>query len=121
MDIVTRVRSQWDRLIAAAAAVAGAVVLVIGWRGVSGTAYVAEQVPYVISAGLGGLFLLGFSSALWLSADLRDEWRKLDRIERAIRAVGGYGAVEVGAAPDGRDRTVDHDRTLVLPPVEGAS
>lgn len=119
MDIVTRARSQWDRLTAAATAVAGAVVLVIGWRGVSGTAYVAEQVPYLISAGLGGLFLLGVSSALWLSADLRDEWRKLDRIERAIRAgaAGEPGAVVGGAAPAGRDRTVDHDRTVLLPHV----
>ncbi|MGW2563652.1 hypothetical protein ACWCXB_31400 [Streptomyces sp. NPDC001514] len=121
MDIMTWARSQWDRLTAAATAVAGAVVLIIGWRGVSGTAYVAEQVPYVISAGIGGLFLLGISTALWLSADLRDEWRKLDRIERAIRAADGLGAVEDGAAPDGRDRTVDHDRTVLLPPVGGAS
>ncbi|MET7617945.1 hypothetical protein [Streptomyces sp. NPDC005408] len=121
MDIVTRVRSQWDRLTAAATAVGGAVVLVSGWRGVSGTAYVAEQVPYVISAGIGGLFLLGVSSALWLSADLRDEWRKLDRIERAIRASGELGAVEVGAAPVGRDRTVDHDRTVLLPSAEEVS
>jgi hypothetical protein len=89
MDIVTWMRSQWDRLLAAATLVAGVVVLVMGWRGVSGTAYAAEQMPYIISAGLGGLFLLGVSTALWLSADLHDEWRKLDRIERAVAADGG--------------------------------
>ncbi|MGH3521133.1 MAG: hypothetical protein ACRDQ7_27905 [Haloechinothrix sp.] len=89
MDIVTWTRSQWDRLTAGATAVAAAVVLIIGWRGVSGTAYPAEQLPYIVSAGLGGLFLLGISTALWLSADLRDEWRKLDRIEQAIRATEG--------------------------------
>lgn len=86
MDIVTRIRSQWDRTLAAVAAIAGAVVLVLGWLGVSGTAYPAEQIPYLISAGLGGLFLLGISTALWLSADLHDEWRKLDRIEQVIAA-----------------------------------
>jgi hypothetical protein len=86
MDIVTWMRSQWDRLAAGATLVAGVVVLITGWHGVSGTAYPAEQLPYIISAGLGGLFLLGVSAALWLSADLRDEWRKLDRIERAIAA-----------------------------------
>lgn len=84
MDIMTKLRSQWDRSLAVATALAGVVVLVIGWLGVSGTPYPAEQLPYVISGGIGGLFLLGVSSALWLSADLRDEWRKLDRIERAI-------------------------------------
>ncbi|MFZ3598200.1 hypothetical protein [Streptomyces sp. BH104] len=100
MDLVTRIRSQWDRLTAALTALAGAVTLVLGWRGVSGTPYPAEQLPYVISAGLGSLFLLGLSSALWLSADLRDEWRKLDRIEQALRA-GGGAAPSVGpsAAP----------------------
>lgn len=87
MDKLTLlIRSQWDRLVAVAAAIAGAVVLIIGWLGVSGTAYPAEQMPYLISAGMGGLFLLGVSSALWLSADLRDEWRKLDRIEQTLRA-----------------------------------
>lgn len=85
MDIMMWMRSQWDRLLAGAALVAGAVVLILGWRGVSGTAYPAEQLPYVISAGLGGLFLLGIATALWLSADLHDEWRKLDRLEQAIR------------------------------------
>ncbi|MFF2509273.1 hypothetical protein ACFVTY_38810 [Streptomyces sp. NPDC058067] len=88
MDLLTRIRSQWDRVTAAVTAMAGAVTLVLGWRGVSGTPYPAEQLPYVVSAGLGSLFLLGVSSALWLSADLRDEWRKLDRIEQALRAAG---------------------------------
>ncbi|MGP3983148.1 hypothetical protein [Streptomyces sp. KR80] len=117
MDIVTRIRSQWDRLTAVATAIAGAVVLIIGWYGVSGTAYAAEQLPYVVSAGLGGLFLLGISTALWLSADLRDEWRKLDRIEQAIRAADGAGAFE----PDRVERApaAELDRTRVLPPAEG--
>ncbi|MGP3950020.1 hypothetical protein [Streptomyces sp. 7N604] len=119
MDIMTRVRSQWDRLTAAGTGVAGAVVLIVGWHGVSGTPYPAEQLPYLASAGLGGLFLLGISTALWLSADLRDEWRKLDRIEQALRAAEAAGAYEPGQpavtpaaaaapaapAPAERDRT----------------
>jgi hypothetical protein len=36
--------------------------------------------PYIASGGLGGIFLLGLGSTLWLSADLRDEWRKLDEL-----------------------------------------
>lgn len=85
MDVMTWMRSQWDRLTAAATLLAGVVLLVRGWYGVSGTAYPAEQLPYIISGGIGGLLLLGISAALWLSADLHDEWRKLDRIEQAIR------------------------------------
>lgn len=88
MDVMTWVRSQWDRLSAGAALAAGVTALILGWRGVSGSAYPAEQLPYLISAGLGGLFLLGVATALWLSADLHDEWRKLDHIERAIRKRG---------------------------------
>lgn len=86
MDLMTWMRSQWDRLTAAAVLAAGVIALVLGWYGVAGTPYPAEQLPYIISAGIGGLFLLGISSALWLSADLHDEWRKLDRIEQAIHA-----------------------------------
>lgn len=84
MDALNKVRAQWDRSSAIGCTVAGAVVLVLGWFGVSSTPYPAEQLPYIVSAGLGGLFLLGVASVLWLSADLRDEWRKLDAIERAI-------------------------------------
>lgn len=99
MDLVTWAKSQWDRILAVLSMVAGAVTMLLGWRGVSGTAYPAEQLPYLISAGLGGLFLLGISAALWLSADLHDEWRKLDRLERAIREAG-LDAAEPESAND---------------------
>ncbi|MGQ0630949.1 MAG: hypothetical protein ACT4P1_07890 [Sporichthyaceae bacterium] len=73
-------RTQWDRALAVAAAIGGAVALVIGWVGVSGTPNVAKQLPYVISSGLTGIFLLGIAATLWLTADLRDEWRELRRV-----------------------------------------
>jgi hypothetical protein len=87
-DIVGWVRAQWDRVAAWACLAAGAITLFVGWIGVSGTAYTPKQLPYIASNGLGGLFLLGTGAMLWLSADLRDEWRKLDRIEKAILASG---------------------------------
>jgi hypothetical protein len=64
---------------------AGAIALIAGWVGVSGSAYAAGQLPYIISGGIGGIFLLGVGATLWLSADLRDEWRKLDSIEDTLR------------------------------------
>src|SRR4051812_25088562 len=85
MDLLTWVRAQWDRVLAWVLIGVGALCLLIGWIGVSGTSYVAEQLPYVVSAGLFGLFLLGLGATIWLSADLRDEWRKLDRIEDTLR------------------------------------
>jgi hypothetical protein len=88
MNTKTLLHTQRDRVTAIITALAAVVVLILGWYGVSGTAYPTEQLPYIISGGIGSLFLLGVSSALWLSADLNDEWRKLDRIERAILSAG---------------------------------
>lgn len=85
MGVLTRILAQWDRSAAMACALAGTIVLIVGWFGISATPYPAEQLPYILSAGLGALFLLGIASVLWLSADLRDEWRKLDALEKAIR------------------------------------
>jgi hypothetical protein len=84
MDIAKVLKKQWDRVIALALTVVGAVFLISGWVGVSGTAVLSEQSPYMVSGGLGGIFLLGVGATLWISADLRDEWRKLDRIEQAL-------------------------------------
>ncbi len=85
MDVGKWLRLQWDRVLAWAFVVVGAIALIIGWVGVSGSAYAAGQLPYIISGGIGGIFLLGVGATLWLSADLRDEWRKLDCIEDALR------------------------------------
>ena len=86
MELLSWLRLQWDRVFGVAAMAAGAVALVVGWAKVSGTPYAAEQIPYVVSAGLGGLFLLGVGATMWHSADLRDEWRKLDRLEEKLDA-----------------------------------
>ncbi len=85
MDIGKWLRLQWDRVLAWVFVAAGAIALIAGWVGVSGSAYAAGQLPYIISGGIGGIFLLGVGATLWLSADLRDEWRKLDSIEDALR------------------------------------
>ena len=82
---MTWLRAQWDRAGAAGLCGLGVILLVIGWFGVSNTTYAAEQVPWVISCGIGGLFSLGVAAVLWLSADLQDEWRKLDSLEAALR------------------------------------
>ena len=76
-------RVQWDRVGAVGAALVGLAALALGWAGVSGTPHIAEQLPYFISGGLVALFFLGMAVTLWLSADLRDEWREL----RALRLI----------------------------------
>ncbi|GAA0631759.1 hypothetical protein GCM10009547_39510 [Sporichthya brevicatena] len=97
-DLLGWMRLQWDRTAAWGCVLAGVITLFIGWLGVSGTAFTAKQLPYIAGCGLGGLFLLGTGAMLWLSADLRDEWRKLDRIETTIRDAG-LAALAASAVP----------------------
>jgi len=85
MDLNNLLKSQWDRAAAIASSAVGAIFLLVGWIGVSGSAFLAEQAPYILSGGVGGIFFLGLGATLWISADLRDEWRKLDRIEEALK------------------------------------
>ncbi|HYH49765.1 MAG TPA: hypothetical protein VEG38_09470 [Acidimicrobiia bacterium] len=77
-------REQWDRAAAVVAVAAGALMLVLGWAGVQGKIYPGQQMPYVVSGGLGGIFILGIGAVLWLSADMRDEWRKLDDVDATL-------------------------------------
>jgi hypothetical protein len=98
-DIVGWIRLQWDRAGAWACLIAGVITLFVGWLGVSATAYTAKQLPYIAGCGLGGMFLLGTAAMLWLSADLRDEWRKLDRIEKAIIEHGTAGIDDTSTEP----------------------
>ena len=84
MKYAQLLRNQWDRTAAWVAAGGGALALLLGYLGISRTPYTPEQLPYLISGGAFGLFLLGVAAVLWLTADLRDEWRKLDEMGTAI-------------------------------------
>lgn len=119
MDLMTWVRNQWDRVGAWVLVALGGIALVLGWVGVTGTPYTFEQIPYVISGGLGGLFLLGVGAMLWISADLRDEWRKLDRLlelheERAEQPTGNGSAEHVARAADDAPTPRPRRRTAAL-------
>jgi multisubunit Na+/H+ antiporter MnhB subunit len=99
MELWKWLRVAWDRAAALAVIAVGAVVVVIGWMGVSGEAYPAKQLPFMMSGGVGGIFLLGVGALFWLSSDLRDEWTKLDRIEEALVRLAGTELVEPEALP----------------------
>ena len=88
MDFLTILRILWDRLAAWVTVLAGLIAVILGIVGVRDNAYVAAQMPYIISGGILGLFLLGLGATLWLSADLRDQWRVLLEIrdQRDARA-----------------------------------
>ena len=75
----------WDRVAAVACVAIAAVLLILGWVQLSAKADAGDQIPFIMSGGIGGLFLLSIGTTLWLSADLRDEWRKLDVIDESLR------------------------------------
>ena len=84
MKLKPLVLANTDRVIALGFVVAGAVLLVVAWFGVSSKALAPEQIPFLVSGGLGGIFLGAIGCTIWLSADLQDEWRRLDGIEDAL-------------------------------------
>ena len=84
MNFLIFVRNQWDRVAAWALIALGALLLLIGWIGVSDALLPTEQIPYIVSGGLGGICLIGIGVMLWLSADLRDEWSELHEIARRL-------------------------------------
>jgi hypothetical protein len=113
MDIVNFLRAQWDRSLAVAAVLFAGLALLMGYLGISGTPHVAAQLPYFISGGLFGIFMLTIAATLWVSADLRDEWREL----RALRVRLDSALEDQQEQPAGRRRAEAVPETVSL--VEG--
>src|SRR5205823_12703551 len=83
-DLKTWVRAEWDRVAGVALLAVGVVVLIFGYIGVSNSTDTPEALCYVVSGGIGSILLFGAGAVLLISADLHDEWRKLNRIEAAL-------------------------------------
>lgn len=95
--LLRMVRAEWERTLAWTLAVGAAVLLFVGYRDLAASPFAAEEVAHLITGGIGALVLLVASIGLLLTADLRDEADKLDRIDarlgRAGAAASGDGAV----------------------------
>src|SRR5205085_4486575 len=94
-NFIRLVRTQWDRAGAGALVVAGLLALLLGWIGMSATVLTFQPLPYLLSGGLFGRALLAVGSALWLSADVRDEGRELDRLDAGIDRAAATGSSAV--------------------------
>jgi hypothetical protein len=92
--LLTWLRAQWDRAAAVALLVLGGILVIAGYAGVSGADRVDDQLSYLASGGVAGLFCLGLGASLLISANLGDEWRKLDELVKAVRETG-TGAADV--------------------------
>ncbi|HUR75362.1 MAG TPA: hypothetical protein VMZ00_13870 [Sporichthya sp.] len=101
MNLLKYVRVQWDRTGAVLAAVVGLVALIFGYLGTSDTEYIAEQIPFIISGGLAAIVLFTVAGVLWLSADLRDEWRELAAQGEDLRAFMASETAKQSSERDG--------------------
>jgi hypothetical protein len=98
MEMKTFLRANLDRVVAAGLVVVGLIALIKGWIGVSGTGLAAEQLPYLISGGLGGIAMIAVGCTVWVSADLQDEWRRLDALEERLVELRKASAAAPAAA-----------------------
>jgi hypothetical protein len=97
-------------VLAIAAGTAGFIALVVGWIGVSDTVIVADQLSYIASGGLIGLFLLGVAVMAYWGEQRERELARLTEIEiylgaiaRALNLVeepaGGEADLRTGTRP----------------------
>ena len=63
---------------------AGALLMLIGWFGVSREALPAKQIPYLVSGGIGGMFLAVLGSYFLATQELRRDSGRLDRLEEMV-------------------------------------
>ena len=90
-------------VLALVAGVAGFTALVIGWVGVSGTVVVADQLAYIASGGLIGLFLLGVAAMAYIGEQRERELARLDEIEVYLGAIARALNLAEDAPPAERD------------------
>lgn len=83
----TTIKARWRTIAGWGAVAIGAVVLFIGYLGVSDQTIVAKQLPYLISGGIGGLVFVGAGVGLLIAEDLRAERSRIGRVESELLEV----------------------------------
>jgi hypothetical protein len=62
----------------------GALLMLLGYLGVSREALPAKQIPYLVSGGIGGMFLAVLGAYFLGTQELRNDSGRLDRLERMV-------------------------------------
>ena len=62
----------------------GALLMLLGYFGVSREALPAKQIPYLVSGGIGGMFLAVLGSYFLGTQELRRDSGRLDRLEQMV-------------------------------------
>lgn len=86
-DVRRFLRAEWDRVAGYGCVGVGVVLLIAGFVGVRNSADVLDEISYLVTGGIGSIFLLGVGATLLLSADLHDDFRKLHRVEQKLDRV----------------------------------
>lgn len=89
-------RSQQRALFGLLLIIAGIVVAIVGYLGVSAETTVAFQLPYFASAGVGALMLLGGGGVMLVLAQIERDGERYGQLEDATRQL----AREVGRLLD---------------------
>jgi hypothetical protein len=58
--------------------------MLIGWFGVSRESLPAKQIPYLVSGGIGGIFLAVLGAYFLGTQEMRRDSGRLDRLERMV-------------------------------------
>lgn len=105
-------RSALRNLLAYGSTAGGVVLLALGWYGISGTAEVARQLPYLASASLPGVALL-IGGAVIAAADRtrRSNERAADMVATLYRLL--TEAADTAPLPSTDAEHVERDGTLV--------
>lgn len=62
----------------------GALFMLLGWFGVSREAIPAKQIPYLVSGGIGGVFLAVLGAFFLGTQEMRNDSGRLDRLEQMV-------------------------------------
>jgi hypothetical protein len=62
----------------------GALLMLLGYLGVSREALPAKQIPYLVSGGIGGMFLAVLGAYFLATQELRSDSGRLDRLEQMV-------------------------------------
>ena len=63
----------------------GALLMLLGYLGVSREAVPAKQIPYLVSGGIGGMFLAVLGAYFLATQELRRDSGRLDRLEQMVQ------------------------------------
>ena len=102
MHVALWFRANWDRVLGWGAVAIGGLLLVVGTVRIMHARYLADQLSFLMSSGIGGLACVAFGAGLLVIASQQEEWSKLDQLEQTLRETGRGDAANFRLVNGGR-------------------